>query len=330
MKCESKYKKILINVYFGKLNNYFDLWLESCKYQTSYTFLLFTDDQTEYDYPDNVKVVYTTFDKLKARLRKIYDFDFVLDRPYKLCDYKAAYGDIFSDYIEGYDFWGYCDLDLIFGNLDGICTDAILDSYDKISERGHFALYRNNEELRNAYKLRAEGTLFYKDVFSSPKIFGFDESWFEDGINHILIKNRYRVMLRPINYADILRRPYGLRTIREIIEDENVKKYELSKKKIFYIFNKGVLTQYSLIKHRIVANEELYIHLLKRPMVNNVTNKNCFKIVPRNRFENIRNAKKVNMWSFFFINENSTFLEKSINLVKRAFRKMGRLVRKQA
>ena len=59
-------KKIcLIILYFGKLPNYFDLWLNSCKYNSSIDFLIFTDDRTEYDYPKNVRVIYTSFEKIK-------------------------------------------------------------------------------------------------------------------------------------------------------------------------------------------------------------------------------------------------------------------------
>lgn len=316
----SKYKKVLINVYLGKFNNYFDLFLESCKYQKSYTFLLFTDDRTNYDYPENVQVIFVTFEEIQERLKKIFDFDFVLDRPYKLCDYKVAYGEIFEDYLKGCDFWGYCDVDLIFGNLDKICNDELLDKYDKISERGHFSLYRNTKLLREAYKMHAQGTLSYKEVFSSSKIFGFDESWYEDGINHILLKNGFNVMLRPINYADILKRPYGLRTIREIIEDCNEKKLELKKRKIFYHFIDGNIIQYSIVNHKILKNEELYIHLLKRRMINKVTTKDSFYIVPRNLLINAKRNKNITKLFFLRINENRTFVEKIVVFIQRCFR----------
>ena len=32
-----------------------------------------------------------------------------------MCDYKVAYGEMFQDYIKEYDFWGHCDMDMIFG-----------------------------------------------------------------------------------------------------------------------------------------------------------------------------------------------------------------------
>ena len=46
-----------------------------------------------------------------------------------------------------YDFWGYCDIDLIFGNIRKFITDDILDKYDKILSRGHFTLFRNKDSI---------------------------------------------------------------------------------------------------------------------------------------------------------------------------------------
>ena len=50
--------------YFGTLpKTSFRLWLKSCKANPTVNWIIFTDDKTEYDYPDNVKVYYTTLGK---------------------------------------------------------------------------------------------------------------------------------------------------------------------------------------------------------------------------------------------------------------------------
>ena len=55
---------------------------------------------------------------IKQQVQKMFDFPIYLDHPYKLCDYKPAYGYIFPEYTKGYDYWGHCDMtDCIFGNL---------------------------------------------------------------------------------------------------------------------------------------------------------------------------------------------------------------------
>ena len=52
---------LFIVPYFGRFHHYFQLWLQSCKYNATIDWLLLTDDETAYDYPVNVKVKYTTF-----------------------------------------------------------------------------------------------------------------------------------------------------------------------------------------------------------------------------------------------------------------------------
>ena len=59
-------KKIAyVILYFGKFNDFFPLWLKSCKENPTIDFLIFTDDRTNYNYPKNVKVNYFTFEQIK-------------------------------------------------------------------------------------------------------------------------------------------------------------------------------------------------------------------------------------------------------------------------
>ena len=46
--------------FFGKFPKGFQFWLLSCKCNPSIDWLIFTDDKTPYDYPENVKVTYWT------------------------------------------------------------------------------------------------------------------------------------------------------------------------------------------------------------------------------------------------------------------------------
>ena len=96
-------KKILYIIpYFGKFPTLFPLWLESCRYNPTINWIIFTDDKTVYNYPDNIEVIYTTFREIRKKTQELYDFPISLEKPYKLCDYRVAYGDIFSNYIDRY------------------------------------------------------------------------------------------------------------------------------------------------------------------------------------------------------------------------------------
>ena len=96
-----------------------------------------------YDIPENVKIVNITLQDIKQRVDKVVGFDAKLTTPYKLCDIKVMYGEVFSDYVKGYDFWGYCDIDLIFGDIRKFLTDKVLASAEKCYVLGHFSIYKN-------------------------------------------------------------------------------------------------------------------------------------------------------------------------------------------
>lgn len=167
---------VFIIPYFGHFNNYFDIWLNSCANNPTIDWLIFTDCKDKHNYPQNVKVEYTTFEELKKHFQSFYDFQISLEKPYKLCDYKPAYGEIFYEYIKDYDFWGYCDTDLIWGNLRTFLTDEILNKYDKIGNRGHCCLLRNTKEMRKAYRYESSKIVTYKNAFSSNLAYCFDEN----------------------------------------------------------------------------------------------------------------------------------------------------------
>lgn len=248
----------LIIPYFGKFPNYFDLWLKSVKYNKDINFLILTDDYTNYDFPGNVKIVYTTFEKLKEKIQKLFDFKINLKYPYKLCDFKPAYGEIFRDEIRDYDFWGYCDIDLLFGDITKYITKDILDRYDKINMHGHFSLYRNNEEMNNLYKYQHKKLVDYKFVFRRNWIYHFDEypgiSFFCEyaGIKTIDIEN----------YADI-----------NWLEYKFLKYYDHTKRKNddinieqIFCWNKGKVYSLVLEENSVNYEEFMYVHLQKRQM----------------------------------------------------------------
>ena len=166
---------IYIIPYFGKLPKSIDMWLLSCKMNPTVDWLVFTDDKSEHDYPKNVKVKYCTFDEFKQRIQNNYDFKVNIYKPWKLCEFKPTYGEIFAEEIKGYDFWGHCDMDLIWGDIRKFVTDDMLEKYDKIGFQGHSTLYRNTLENNTRYRSEIPGLISYKEAFASDRGHCFDE-----------------------------------------------------------------------------------------------------------------------------------------------------------
>ena len=122
--------------YYGKLPWYFNYFVHSCRYNPTVDFYIVTDDNSyNKPLPANVKLILKPLEELKQLINAKMGFDTNIKNAYKLCDFKPAYGHIFSELLGSYDVWGHCDIDLVFGNIRGFMTDDILDEYDIISSR---------------------------------------------------------------------------------------------------------------------------------------------------------------------------------------------------
>lgn len=164
---------IVICCYFGKLPAFFPAWLVSCENNPTIHFLLVTDQEVA-GLPENVEWKKSSLSHLKVRIKQILGFEPRLKSAYKLCDYKVLYGLLFQEYCKGYDFWGHCDMDMVFGNLRKYLTDNVLMKNDRIYPYGHLALYRNTEECNRRF-MHKGSPYSYREVFTSDEIFFFDE-----------------------------------------------------------------------------------------------------------------------------------------------------------
>lgn len=147
---------VVIVCYFGRLPDFFDLFLASCEKNPTINWVVVTDDRASYRYPDNVTPCYLEFSEVRERFQRLFDFEIALDRPYKICDFRPAFGLAFNDLIDGCEFWGHSDVDLIYGNIRKFLTEDVFKRNDKILGFGHLSFYRNNDEMRSAFKAKGE------------------------------------------------------------------------------------------------------------------------------------------------------------------------------
>lgn len=147
---------IFLIPYFGRWPFWMPFFLESCRYNPSIDWLLFSDCPTPNNVPDNVKIESIRFADYCALVSERLNINFAPQAAYKLCDIKPALGYIHVDRLEGYDFWAFGDLDVIYGNLRRYFTDERLAGYDLFSthERrvaGHLCLMRNTARKRQVF-----------------------------------------------------------------------------------------------------------------------------------------------------------------------------------
>ncbi len=163
----------LIVCYYGTFPQWMNVWLKSCEINSDIDFMIVTDIKIS-NVPSNVSILNMSFEKLREHFSNILGFQASLENPYKLCDYKPMYGKAFQKELDGYEFWGYCDIDLIWGRISNFITKEILDKYDLIGKYGHLMIYRNNPAMNELF-MQDGGTFTYKEVFRNPDNYSFDE-----------------------------------------------------------------------------------------------------------------------------------------------------------
>lgn len=246
------YKVALIVPYFGCFPNYFNLWLKSASYNTNFDFLIFTDNWNEdFNVPENVKIIIISLDDIKGKVSQILKYKFVLHNPYKLCDYKPLYGLIFEEHLAGYDFWGHCDPDIIWGDLSKFITSEHFNNYDRIYARGHLCLYRNVGRINHAALMEPkQGCITAKDVYTHKYIAHFDEGT----LISELIEEAGGIQYNSIDFADIA---YNRKQFTCVCNDT------LTDDIVYFVFSDGVLKG---IKSNHEEKEFAYVHLQKRKM----------------------------------------------------------------
>lgn len=323
-------KCVFILPYFGKFNNYFNLFLKSCEKNVEYNWLILTDDKTQYNYPENVQVIYTTFDEVKKKFKDRIGMNVSLPSPYKLCDFKPTYGLVFEEYIANYEYWGHCDCDVIFGDLSTLLTPLLNEEYDKLFAAGHLTIYKNNKVNNSRFLNDYYGRCLAKEFLTTPEICWFDEDWKKDNIHTMFLENGVKVFSEVLAFN-----PSGKHTFfvqRKYIPREH--RYEEEKyRTALYVWNDGKIVRQTVKNNQLQTEEFLYIHLQHRKMkVQGVSDTDTIIQIVPNKFvpihkmpESIREWKKINKEPItayaYTINRQLERVKRKIGSVYRRFEK---------
>ncbi|MDO4269908.1 MAG: hypothetical protein Q4C72_03190 [Eubacteriales bacterium] len=270
----------IIAPYFGKLPKWFQLFLDSCRDNPKFDWIILSDDTEPFDYPENVHFFKMSFAECQKVVQAPFDFKVEIPRPHKLCDYRAAYGLIFEEYLKEYDWWGHCDLDIIWGKLENFITEEMLLRYDKIYSGGHLALYRNMAENNRVFMSEVDGKRRYREVFSTGSGCVFDE-WGSGSINEIYLAEGRPIRLEN-DCADL--DAYSTAFVRMYFDTKTMKYRRDNIENSIFKWEEGRIYQIYQIGQKVSRKEFAYIHLFKKQMVDERQNKNGpFYMVP-NRF----------------------------------------------
>ena len=132
-----------------------NIYIQSCFGIKTLDIIFITDlDFSNFELPENVKIVSMRLEDVIARVYNATGITPNIHKPYKLCDIRPLYGKIFEDIFAPYEYWGWGDCDLVYGNIDKFLQKINYTQYDVISLRkywttGSFSLFKNIECLRN-------------------------------------------------------------------------------------------------------------------------------------------------------------------------------------
>jgi len=162
--------------YFGTWPEWADLFFETARRNARIDFLVFTDCDSEAFAAPNIHIRSTSFEAYVERARSWLGLPFDPPDGYKLCDLRPMFGALHEEEFAGYDFYGWCDTDLLFGDIRSFYTDEVLARHDVLSTHsdrisGHFALFRNTRRNRNMYRKIYR----WQRYLLEPKFVGIDE-----------------------------------------------------------------------------------------------------------------------------------------------------------
>ncbi len=272
--------------------------------------MLFIDDDSPFEYPQNVKVIYTSFEETVKQFQQHYDFPVNLKTPYQLCEFKIAYGEVYSTQLVSYDFWGYCDIDLLFGNLRHFITDAVLEKYNKISWRGHLTLFKNTAEISSFYRKNYRGFPTYRVCLGN---FSNYPCYYEERLINNLFEENGMGVYTQIPFADLKIRSFNF----ELLHFNKSEDYKNDAQ--IFVWRKGNLKRLFVRNGKIWEEDFAYIHFLKRPvtLANAAIQADGFIIVPNAILpftekitldKILKWAKQKMYWSYIFSRLNLKYL----------------------
>lgn len=132
--------------------------------------------------PPNVQHVSVTWDQFVAKVatqlfggKELPELQAA--NSYKIIDFKPLFAFLFPELVDGYDWWGHLDNDMLLGDTRRFLTHEILSQNDIISGAdpttwGPFTMYRNSNITNELFRLVP---LSLEKIFASSRPVFFDE-----------------------------------------------------------------------------------------------------------------------------------------------------------
>ena len=162
--------------YFGKWPEWVELFFDSVERNTTIDFHFLTNCDVTISKATNVFFHEMTFEEYIQNAQRHINVPINIPNPYKICDLRPLFGLIHYDIIKQYDYYGWTDVDLLFGDIREFYTDEILAGHEVFSTHstrisGHLALFKNTLENKTKYL----SIYNWENAVQNPNFVGIDE-----------------------------------------------------------------------------------------------------------------------------------------------------------
>jgi hypothetical protein len=179
-------KVLVVTFLFGEKTarkRSFRMFVESTR-RSGVDFAIVGHPAPDFPLPPNVRHVNVTWndltDRVKERVFKGQEPGKMrsLTNYYKINDFKPLFAHLFPDELKGFDWWGYCDSDVVVGNLRHFLTHEMLSQHDIIGGVGSqytvgpLMFYRNSPVINDLFRKSRRPLM---EVFGVERCRSFDE-----------------------------------------------------------------------------------------------------------------------------------------------------------
>jgi hypothetical protein len=189
---------LIIIDYFGSWPEWFPVFLASCEANPTIHWHIHTDCPIPPRRPANVRFFSISMIEYYKKVGRILDISIPNLDPYKICNIRTAFGVIYEHEIRPFDYFGYGDMDVIYGDIrkfytDKVLTKSFISTHYAIAS-GHLTLFKNENWLRNAFRRISRWKAVLEMSEPTPWTMNLNESGFTQVFrrSHFLSKNLRR------------------------------------------------------------------------------------------------------------------------------------------
>jgi hypothetical protein len=142
--------------------------MASCATSSLVRWIILHDTPAPSIHSENVQFVALSLNEFRRKVLNVLGVTPPEQLGYKICDFKPAYGALFGEFLQDFEYFGWGDLDVIYGDLDRFLHPLLgrweVLSFHRCMLSNHFCILRNTEDHRNLLNWLPGG----KDKLAKP------------------------------------------------------------------------------------------------------------------------------------------------------------------